>query len=179
MYMMMYAAGIRLRYTQPDLPRSYRVPGGNAGMWCIGGGGFLAVLFAFTVTFFPPSQLPVGSPALYTGAGRRGHGRIPGHPDRHQRRNGPPGAEKPAAVEIKNSGNASRTVIPPSDASLPEGGTVIPDKPERCGQAAPQTAVSLPWLTRSSLPRVMDDPNLLHKEHLAPFIKKRNDLAFH
>ena len=66
-YMMMYAAGIRLRYTQPDLPRSYRVPGGNAGMWCIGGGGFLAVLFAFTVTFFPPSQLPVGSPALYTG----------------------------------------------------------------------------------------------------------------
>ena len=67
MYMMMYAAGIRLRYTQPDLPRSYRVPGGNAGMWCIGGGGFLAVLFAFTVTFFPPSQLPVGSPALYTG----------------------------------------------------------------------------------------------------------------
>jgi len=116
--------------------------------------------------------------ALY-GAGRRGHGRIPGHPDRHQRRNGPPGAEKPAAVEIKNSGNASRTVIPPSDASLPEGGTVIPDKPERCGQAAPQTAVSLPWLTRSSLPRVMDDPNLLHKEHLAPFIKKRNDLAFH
>ena len=67
MYMMMYAAGIRLRYTQPDLPRSYRVPGGKAGMWCIGGGGFLAVLFAFTVTFFPPSQLPVGSPALYTG----------------------------------------------------------------------------------------------------------------
>ena len=67
MYMMMYAAGIRLRYTQPDLPRSYRVPGGNAGMWCIGGGGFLAVLFAFTVTFFPPSQLPVGSPALYAG----------------------------------------------------------------------------------------------------------------
>ena len=25
------------------------------------------MLFAFTVTFFPPSQLPVGSPALYTG----------------------------------------------------------------------------------------------------------------
>ena len=66
MYMLMYAAGIRLRYTQPQLPRSYRVPGGNAGMWIIGGGGFLAVLFAFTVTFFPPSQLPVGSPTLYT-----------------------------------------------------------------------------------------------------------------
>ena len=28
--------------------------------------GFLAVLFSFAVTFFPPSQLPVGSPAIYT-----------------------------------------------------------------------------------------------------------------
>ncbi|MFR4235243.1 MAG: amino acid permease, partial [Alistipes onderdonkii] len=28
--------------------------------------GFLAVLFSFIVTFFPPSQLPVGSPATYT-----------------------------------------------------------------------------------------------------------------
>ena len=66
MYMMMYAAGIRLRYTQPDLIRSYRIPGGNAGMWLVGGIGFLAVLFSFIVTFFPPSQLPVGSPATYT-----------------------------------------------------------------------------------------------------------------
>ena len=66
MYMMMYAAGIRLRYTQPELVRSYRVPGGNTGMWLIGGVGFLAVLFSFIVTFFPPSQLPVGSPATYT-----------------------------------------------------------------------------------------------------------------
>ncbi len=67
MYMMMYASGIKLRYTQPDLPRSYRVPGGNLGMWLIAGIGFLAVLFSFAVTFFPPSQLPVGSPAMYTG----------------------------------------------------------------------------------------------------------------
>ena len=66
LYMMMYAAGIRLRYTQPKLIRSYRVPGGNTGMWLIGGVGFLAVLFSFIVTFFPPSQLPVGSPATYT-----------------------------------------------------------------------------------------------------------------
>lgn len=67
MYMLMYAAGIKLRYSQPDLKRSYRVPGGNTGMWIIAGIGFLAVLFSFAVTFFPPSQLPVGSPAFYTG----------------------------------------------------------------------------------------------------------------
>jgi putative glutamate/gamma-aminobutyrate antiporter len=65
MYMLMYAAAIRLRYSQPDLKRSYRVPGGTGGMWCIAGVGFAGVVFAFIVGFFPPSQLPVGSPALY------------------------------------------------------------------------------------------------------------------
>ena len=67
MYMLMYAAAIRLRYSQPDLPRSYRVPGGTVGMWCIAGVGFAGVLFSFIVGFFPPTQLPVGSPALYVG----------------------------------------------------------------------------------------------------------------
>jgi putative glutamate/gamma-aminobutyrate antiporter len=67
MYMLMYAAAIRLRYSQPDLKRSYRVPGGIAGMWLVAGVGFTGVVFAFIVGFFPPSQLPVGSPALYVG----------------------------------------------------------------------------------------------------------------
>jgi len=67
MYMLMFAAAIRLRYTQPDLKRSYRVPGGMLGMWIIAGTGFAGVVFAFIVGFFPPSQLPVGSPALYVG----------------------------------------------------------------------------------------------------------------
>ena len=67
MYMFMYAAGIKLRYTQPDLVRSFKVPGGIAGMWAFAGIGFLAVLFAFIVSFFPPSQLPVGSPLEYVG----------------------------------------------------------------------------------------------------------------
>ncbi len=67
MYLLMYAAGIKLRYSQPDLVRSYKVPGGTAGMWAIAGMGFLAVLFAFIVSFFPPSQLPVGSPLEYVG----------------------------------------------------------------------------------------------------------------
>jgi amino acid transporter len=67
MYMLMFAAAIRLRYSQPDLKRSYRVPGGNLGMWLIAGVGFAGVVFAFIVGFFPPSLLPVGSPALYVG----------------------------------------------------------------------------------------------------------------
>ncbi|WP_109698595.1 amino acid permease [Chitinophaga deserti] len=67
MYMLMYASAIKLRYTQPDLVRAYKVPGGNTGMWLIAGIGFLAVAFSFVVAFFPPTQLPVGSPAFYVG----------------------------------------------------------------------------------------------------------------
>jgi putative glutamate/gamma-aminobutyrate antiporter len=66
MYLLMYAAAIRLRRTRPELPRPFRVPGGDAGMWTVAGAGFLAVAFALVVSFVPPSQLPIGSPALYT-----------------------------------------------------------------------------------------------------------------
>ncbi len=67
MYMMMYASAIKLRYTKPDLPRVYKVPGGNFGMIFIAGIGMLGVAFSLIVSFFPPSQLPVGNPALYVG----------------------------------------------------------------------------------------------------------------
>ncbi|PXW26409.1 amino acid permease [Paraburkholderia caballeronis] len=66
-YMLMYAAAIQLRYSAPALPRPFRLPGGLAGMWLIAGIGFAGVLFSFVVSFFPPDQLPVGSPLLYTG----------------------------------------------------------------------------------------------------------------
>jgi amino acid transporter len=66
MYVLMYAAAIRLRYSRPDAARHFRVPGGNLGMWLISGGGLLAVIFALIVSFFPPTQIVVGSPTLYT-----------------------------------------------------------------------------------------------------------------
>ncbi|RFA08081.1 transporter [Subtercola boreus] len=65
MYMFMYAAAIRLRYTQPDLPRAFRIPGGKPGMWIVAGIGFVAVAFALLVSFFPPTQLPIGDPTTY------------------------------------------------------------------------------------------------------------------
>ena len=64
-YMLMYAAAIKLRYIKPKLARPFKVPGGLAGMWLTAGVGFVGVLFSFLVAFFPPDQLPVGSPVLY------------------------------------------------------------------------------------------------------------------
>ncbi|MGW4242774.1 amino acid permease [Nocardia sp. NPDC004722] len=64
-YLFMYAAAIRLRYTQPDLPRAFKVPGGNTGMWIFAGIGFLAMVFALITAFVPPSQLPIGNSTTY------------------------------------------------------------------------------------------------------------------
>ncbi|MEM9222296.1 MAG: putative glutamine/gamma-aminobutyrate antiporter GadC [Pseudomonadota bacterium] len=65
MYLLMFASVIRLRYTQPDTPRPYRVPGGMVGIWLLAGLGFLAALAAFFTSFVPPNQIGVGSPAAY------------------------------------------------------------------------------------------------------------------
>jgi len=65
MYLFMYAAAIRLRYTKPDLPRAFKIPGGKVGVWIVAGVGFLAVAFSLLVSFFPPAQLPVGNPTIY------------------------------------------------------------------------------------------------------------------
>jgi len=65
MYFLLYCSAIRLRYTQPNVERTYKIPGGKLGMWIIAGIGLLAVIFAFFIGFFPPDQLAVGSPTFY------------------------------------------------------------------------------------------------------------------
>ncbi|MEJ2895744.1 putative glutamine/gamma-aminobutyrate antiporter GadC [Bordetella avium] len=67
MYLLMFSSGIYLRYSQPNQPRPYRIPGGNAGMWVLGGVGFIAALLALIFSFIPPDQISVGSPATYVG----------------------------------------------------------------------------------------------------------------
>lgn len=61
-YMLVFAAVIRLRYTQPDTPRAYRIPGGVAGVWLVGGVGFLATAFAFVVGCLPTSDAGMSTP---------------------------------------------------------------------------------------------------------------------
>ncbi len=65
MYILMYAAAIKLRITQPDLPRSYQVPGGIFGMCFVAGVGLIGVIFSLVVGFVPPSSLPIGNPGMY------------------------------------------------------------------------------------------------------------------
>lgn len=65
MYILLYAAAIRLRYTQPNVKRTYKIPGGKFGIWLTSGVGILGALFAIIVGFFPPKQLTIGTPLFY------------------------------------------------------------------------------------------------------------------
>jgi glutamate:GABA antiporter len=58
MYVLIFASVIRLRYTQPDTERGYRIPGGTLGVWFIAGAGIVACAFAFVAGFFPPGEWP-------------------------------------------------------------------------------------------------------------------------
>jgi putative glutamate/gamma-aminobutyrate antiporter len=68
MYVIMYVAAIRLRYSQPDKVRPFKIPGGNAGMWIVGVIGLAGALLALTLSFIPPPQIKTGSPAVYIGS---------------------------------------------------------------------------------------------------------------
>lgn len=57
MYVLMFMAAIRLRYSQPDVERAYRIPLKNFGMWFVAGIGALGSLFAMVIGFIPPSGI--------------------------------------------------------------------------------------------------------------------------
>ncbi|WP_052370537.1 amino acid permease [Chromobacterium haemolyticum] len=55
-YLFMFSAAIYLRYKRPDVERSFRVPGGNAGMWVCSGLGIVISLLAGYLGFIPPGS---------------------------------------------------------------------------------------------------------------------------
>lgn len=60
MYCLLYAAAIRLRYTEPDTPRAYRIPGGMPGIWLACGTGLAALMFAFVINMLPADHVDMG-----------------------------------------------------------------------------------------------------------------------
>lgn len=65
MYIMMFLAAIRLRYSHPHIPRTYRIPHPHKGIWIVASIGVLTSLFAIVLIFFPPAQIQVGSLVFY------------------------------------------------------------------------------------------------------------------
>ncbi len=67
MYILMFIAAIRLRYTHSHVPRVYQVPYRAPGIWLFSGIGIVASLFAIFLGFVPPTQLHIGNIVFYEG----------------------------------------------------------------------------------------------------------------
>ena len=62
----MFASAIKLRYTLPKMERPFRLGAkGNGLIWILAGLGFCGSLLAFVLSFIPPSQISVGSNAVW------------------------------------------------------------------------------------------------------------------
>ena len=62
----MFAAAITLRYKLPNYERPFRLGAkGNGLIWLLAGLGFCGSLLAFVLSFIPPSQIAVGSSAVW------------------------------------------------------------------------------------------------------------------
>jgi len=75
MYVVMYTAALRLRHTQPNKPRPFRVP----ALWLVGSVGVIAAVAAFILSFVPPQQIATGSPGLVRRHPRRRQRDLPRH----------------------------------------------------------------------------------------------------
>lgn len=67
MYMLFYAAAIRLRYKYPQQKRIFKIPGNNFGMWITASIGLIAAIFVFFLSFIPPFDLPKSSVPFFIG----------------------------------------------------------------------------------------------------------------
>ncbi|MCH5214669.1 MAG: amino acid permease [Muribaculaceae bacterium] len=65
MAVIIYGAFVRLRHTEPNVKRGFKVPGGDFVKWLIGIVGIVGAILAAILSFFPPSQINTGSPVVY------------------------------------------------------------------------------------------------------------------
>ncbi len=65
MYILMFAAAIKLRYSQARHKRPFQIPGGKFVIWLVSGIGIVTSLFTIAIGFYPPHALDVGGLAHY------------------------------------------------------------------------------------------------------------------
>ena len=65
MYILMFCAALRHRRRSAGPSTSFRVPGGKAGLWTTCLLGFCGTTATIVVSFFPPTNIDVGTPTRY------------------------------------------------------------------------------------------------------------------
>ena len=65
MYALMFVSVIVLRFTKPEIERSFRIPGGKIGLWLVAGTGLLASVLGICFMFVPPDMQDVAINATW------------------------------------------------------------------------------------------------------------------
>lgn len=65
MYLIMFSAAIKLRYSAPEMERPFHIPGKNYGIWLIGIVGIVGCMFSIIMGFFPPDQIQIHNVTNY------------------------------------------------------------------------------------------------------------------
>lgn len=64
-YILLFSAVIRLRYTKRDVERPFQLPGGNVTIWLVAGMAFVTCVAVFILGFIPPASLKLVNPLAY------------------------------------------------------------------------------------------------------------------
>ena len=65
MYFLMYISVVRLRFTKPDAPRPFKIPGGKLGLALVVGAGVAGAVFTFMLGFIPATHLSMSGTIAY------------------------------------------------------------------------------------------------------------------
>ena len=66
-YVFMFCAAIKLRYSKPHHRGAYKIPGGNIGIWLVAGIGLICCATTILIGFVPPTQIPIENTMLFEG----------------------------------------------------------------------------------------------------------------
>ncbi len=64
-YVLMFAAAIKLRYSKPNQRGAYRIPGGMVGIWLVAGLGMICCVVTILLGFIPPAQVLIKNIYLF------------------------------------------------------------------------------------------------------------------
>jgi glutamate:GABA antiporter len=64
-YIGLFAAGLKLHYTKPEVFRSFRIPGKKIGIWGVCGLGILSCVVVIFLGFLPPDEAGIKNLFLY------------------------------------------------------------------------------------------------------------------
>jgi glutamate:GABA antiporter len=66
-YIFLFLSALKLHYHKPHVPRSFRIPGKNIGMWIVCVFGIFSSVSVILLGFIPPAQIPIQNVFLYEG----------------------------------------------------------------------------------------------------------------